>query len=431
MLKKTLRILPILMLVMLLCPVYAINAQPGAAETKKAVENTPQGLEIDAYSAILMESQRGQILYAKNAGKKLHISAACKIMTSLVAVEKQKLDDKATISKESVDAEGSALSLEIGEKYTVEDLLYGIMLTSANDAARALAEFAGGDIQKFVGMMNDTSSKLNLKDTHFANPTGLYDETQYTTAHDIALLIKYAITNPSFNKVFTAQLKPWTSQDGKTTILKSQNKLFWSYDGIEGGKTGYNEKDKQTVIVTARRGNQQFICVILDSPEKTVFENAVKLLDYGFNNFRTSMLVQKDAPQTSIQVGDREINLISINDIYYTHPSGESYIKDIQFNIMNDLKPPVLKSKIAGTARFILNDDTVIDVNLYPEVEIQVPEDFYTSAKKKVLENKDILLLVAFLLLIEVILIIYHIVRLIRKLVRKLFPSKGKKLSDP
>lgn len=392
---------------------YAIQDQP---ENGSMPVSAPS--ELKAASAILAEADRGQVLYEKNSKIPLHISAACKLMTILLAVESGDLTSNVTISKDSVDAEGSALSLEVGKKYRLEDLLDGIMLTSANDAAKAVAEQIAGDTNKFVAKMNDMAVKLNMTGTHFTNSTGLYDDSQFTTANDISLLIEYAIENPDFKRIFSIQYKPWNDAKGNPIILTSQNKLFWSYDGVDGGKTGYNNKEQQTVIVTATRGNMKLICIVLDSPESDMFNDTTGLLDYGYDKFKKNILIRQGEKIKTVSVEGNNINLVSQTDVSYVHPVGESYIKE--FSTTTDLQLPVKKNKLAGTARYVLNDGTVIDIGLYPDTDIIPPDDFLSSAKKKIMDNRDILYLVIFLLLIEVILILYNIIKLIKRLARKI-----------
>jgi D-alanyl-D-alanine carboxypeptidase (penicillin-binding protein 5/6) len=379
---------------------------------------------ISAPSAILVEAESGQILYSKNIDQRLHISAACKLMTTLIACENADFYSYVTVSSESVDAEGSALSLVVGAKYELGDLLYGIMLTSANDAATAVAEHTAGDTDKFVEAMNAMAAKLNMTGTHFTNPTGLFDENQYTTAADISLLIKYAISNPNFNKVFSIKARPWYNSDNTTNILTSPNKLFWSYDGVEGGKTGYNKKEQQTVITTAFRENMRLISVVLDSPEKDLFTSAAALFDYGFNNFRKSTLVSKGDVLKTVELDGNEINLISQSDISYVHPLGENYIKT--FSATADLKTPVRKAVPVGSASYVLQDGSSISVSLYPETEVTPPEDFLSAARKKLLENKDILVMIIFLVLLEVILIIINLFKLVKKLINRI-GNRGKR----
>jgi len=372
---------------------------------------------IKAPSAILIDNERGQVLYQKQADKKLHISTANKIMTAVLVIEKGNLEAKVTISKESSTLEGSVLFLTVGEKYTVEDLLNAIIITNANDAANALAEYIGGDISKFVEIMNNKAKELGMNDTHFANPTGLYDDSQYTTARDIGILMRYALSLPDFNRIFSYRAVPWQS-NGNVRLLTNSNKLFWEYEGVDGGKTGYIQEDKQTAITTVTRNNRRLIAIVLDAPKDSVLTDSIKLFEHGFNNFKRSILVSKNQPLTSTVVNNKEINLISLNDVYYVHPIGSDYIKNVSFNVSQDLKPPLTKNTTVGIARYTLQDGTNIDVNLYPEIEIPAPESFYTKLMQKLKENRDIFVLLTILVVIEILIIIYKILKGIAKLIR-------------
>lgn len=384
--------------------------------------------DIASPSSILVETDRGQVLFEKNSKERLHISAATKIMTVLVAIEelKDSLSSKVTISRESVDTEGAALKLVVGEKYSIEDLLYAIILMSANDASIAIAEYIAGDMQKFVSLMNEKAKELELYDTIFANSTGLYDENQYTTAYDISILIRHAIRNPTFNRIFSSKSRPLTSGSGSVTIMVNQNSLFWEYEGIDGGKTGFNNEDQHTVITTATRNNRRLISIILDSPKEPVFEDSSKLLDYGFNNFRKGTLIRKDEVLENIMVADKTINLICTSDVYYTYPIGQDYITSYEVNVAKNLELPIKKSISLGSAKYILDDNTVININLYPDTDISQPDDFKTKIKKKLEENKDILYLVLILIAIEILIILYKIIVLISKLFTKRKTSSKK-----
>jgi D-alanyl-D-alanine carboxypeptidase/D-alanyl-D-alanine carboxypeptidase (penicillin-binding protein 5/6) len=345
-------------------------------------------------------------------------------MTIFIASESGDMNSPVTISKDSIDtAQGSALSLEAGDKYPLGDLLSAVMLTSANDAANAIAEHISKDVPTFVNKMNETAAKMQMKDTRFANPTGLFDENQYTTARDISIFVRQALKNANFSHIFSIQVMPWTFKDGKSKILTSPNKLFWSYSGIEGGKTGYNEKDQQSVIATASKDGMRLVCIVLNTPEDALFSDAEALFNYGFTNFRRTKLVQKGDPMKSVKVDEAEVNLISGSDVYYVHPTGVSFIKS--FDVSLDLKSPVSTSKLAGNARYTLNDDTIIDVGLYPASEAPPPaDDFLTSVKKTLLVHRDILVLLILLAAIEVVLIIKNIFKLIRWIFRKIFKKQ-------
>ena len=166
----------------------------------------PPGPAVEAPSALLFELRRGQILYSKNPDEPLHIAAASKLMTALIAIEKTENETMVTASKEAVNAEGAMLGLSVGEKYTAENLIYACMLSNANDATIALAEAVGGTVDGFVTLMNDYAATLNMANTNFANPTGNYDANQRTTASDMAKLLRHALTtSPDFENVFSTQ----------------------------------------------------------------------------------------------------------------------------------------------------------------------------------------------------------------------------------
>ena len=304
----------------------------------------------------------------------MHISAANKLMAVLVAVENGNLSSFVTVSSDSVVTEGATLNLVVGEKYLLSDLLYSIMLVSANDATTAVAEhISSGDTEKFVELMNQTAEKLGMTNTYFVNPTGLYDERQYTTAKDIALLVRYAIANQQFNTIFSAKIKTWYGKND-ARLLTSPINLFWAYDGILGGKTGYNVKEKQSLICTASRTNMKLISVVLDTPEDAMMPDTTALLDYGFGNFWKSTLVSKNEIIKTVEHEGHEVRLISLSDILYV-PPWESYIKEFEFSA--DLKPPLKDDRQART--YILNDGTEIRISLYPESEIVPVEDIKTG----------------------------------------------------
>lgn len=373
------------------------------------------GPSISASSAILVDSLRGQVLYKKDSSKKIYSSPASKIMTMLLAVEKNKLDSKVTVSKDSTGTENSPVNLEVGEKYSVEDLIYAAMLTSADDAAYALAEFIGGDVEKFVDMMNEKAKLLDMKNTHFINPTGALNENQYTTAQDLAVLMKAALENPIFNNIFSTSAKPWISDAG-SQVLVNQNKLFWwGYDGVDGGKVSYGKDSLQTAITTVTREDQRLICIVLEAKENIVFNDSITLLDYGFANFRKGLLVAKDKVLRNMPFEDTELSLMSIENVYYTHPIGDSFIKSMDFSLKKDLHLPITKDLIVGTARYTLDDDTIIDVSLYSRGELDSPSRTLDVMKSRLLENKDIFYILVFLCLIEAIIIFINIGKYIKK----------------
>ncbi len=381
--------------------------------------------ELTASSAILMDTMRGQILFEKDADKILSPSIMCKLMTALITMDKTQLNSKVTISKNAAGINGASLNLTVGNLYTVEDLLYGIMLSPGNDAAIALAEYVGdGDVNKFVGYMNETAKKLMLNDTYFVNPTGLYDEKQFTSVRDIAKLIKSAIANPVFNSVFGSKGVAWIN--GKdSSVLTNQNKLFWSYNGVDGGKIGTNPKLGVISVTTASKEGRRLVAVVFDKDEESTLSQTTQLFDYGFTNYYNGILVSKDTPLRTITVQNVDVNLISKIDVYYTYPVGQSYIKDISFTKNEKLELPIKTDTVAGVLKYILEDGTEIDVDLYSDMEIVPEQDYKTKIRTILDENRDLVLIVTILIVIEFILLFYNIIKLIIKIAQKMgHPSK-------
>ncbi len=375
--------------------------------------------KLSASSAILIDTVRGQVLYEKEADVLFSPSIMCKLMTALVTIEKTQLNAKVTISKNSASTNGSSLNLVVGNLYSVEDLLYAVMLSQGNDAASALAEYVGdGDVNKFVGYMNDKAKELKLNDTFFVNPTGLYDEKQFTSTKDIAMLVKTAISNPLFNAIFGSRGIPWLN--GKdSSILTNQNKLFWSYTGVDGGKIGTTPQQGTTSVTTATKNDRRLIAVVFDKKEENSLTQTAQLFDYGFSHYYTGILVSKDTTLRSISVEDADVDLISKMDVYYTYPIGESYIKKINFIANEKLTLPINTDTVAGVLNYTLNDGTVIDVNLYSDKEVVAPKDYKAKAKTIFEENRDLATIVIVLVVIELILIIYNLIKLIYKLIIK------------
>lgn len=381
--------------------------------------------ELSASSAILIDTLRGQTLYEKEADKLLSPSIMCKLMTALITIDKTQLNSKVTISKNAAGINGASLNLTVGNLYTVKDLLYGVMLSPGNDAAVALAEYVGnGDVNKFVGLMNETAKKNMLNHTYFVNPTGLYDEAQFTSVRDIAKLIKIAISNPIFNSIFGSKGVAWG--DGKnSSILTNQNKLFWSYNGVDGGKIGTNPKQGVISVTTATRDGRRLLAVVFDKDEESALTQTTQLFDYGFQRFYNGILVSKDIPLRTINVQDIEVNLISKIDIYYTYPVGQSFIKNISFTKNEKLTLPIKTDTVAGVIKYTLEDGTQIDVDLYSDREVVAPEDYKARINKILEENRDLVIIVIILLAIELILAFYYMIKFIVKIAKKMgHPSK-------
>lgn len=237
---------------------------------------------ISAKGAILIDVADGRVIYEKSAEEKLAPASTTKIMTALVALEIMEeidadLNSRIKIPKAAVGIEGSSLYLKENEDVSVEELLYGMMLQSGNDAATATALSLGGSTEAFVERMNDRAREIGCKNTHFTGPSGLYDENHYTTAADLAMIAREAMKNRTFRKIVAAE--DWHSKDTGRTF-SNKNKTIFQYDGATGIKIGYTKASGRTLAASAKRGDRELIAVVLDDPNW--FKDAYALLDYGF-----------------------------------------------------------------------------------------------------------------------------------------------------
>lgn len=247
---------------------------------------------ISAKSAVLIDADSGRVLYEHNSYEKLPMASTTKIMTGLLACESGKLNDSVKVSAFASGTEGSSLWLKIGEKQTLENLTYGLMLKSGNDAAVAIAEYLGGSIDAFALLMNKKAREIGAVNTNFENPHGLDSDGHYTTAYDLALIAREAMKNDTFRKI--ASTKTYTiPMEGEKwdRALKNHNKLLWNYEGCNGVKTGFTKKCGRCLVSSAERNGRELICVTLNAPDD--WKDHTYLLDYGFDNFNTKVVTKK------------------------------------------------------------------------------------------------------------------------------------------
>ena len=282
---------------------------------------------INAESGILMDLNTGQILYEKNINEKLAPASTTKILTALITLEKCKLDDKVVVGPKPPFEDGSKIYLLEREEITVKDLLYAMMLESANDAALALAEYISGSSLEFSKLMNKRAVELGCNNSNFVNPNGLYEDNHYTTAYDLALIGKAAMENTTFREIVSTEyyeIKP-TNKQVETRYIYNIDKLIrgtqYKYKGADGVKTGYTTKSKNTIVASATRGNQKILAVQLRS-ENDLYEDSIKLLDYGFNAFKSEKLVDSSLVYSSIKIkGTKEsISVFPKQDFYVSTP---------------------------------------------------------------------------------------------------------------
>ncbi len=266
------------------------------------IPSWPHGPEITAQAAIIMEANTGTILYSKNIHEELFPASTTKIMTCLLAVENASLADDITFSNEavfSVPKGGSNIGMDVGQSITLEQALYGIMVGSANEVANAVGEHVGGTIEDFVKLMNTRAKELGCTNTHFANTNGLQADDHYTSAYDLALIARAFFNNELLCKVGNTPRYHFTATDTQPDdfYLNNKHKLIngeISYEGILGGKTGYTDLARETLVTCAEKDGLRLICVVFKEESPAQFTDTVTLFNYGFNNFRAVRVSDND-----------------------------------------------------------------------------------------------------------------------------------------
>lgn len=250
---------------------------------------------VSADSAALYNASTGEFIFEKNADERRGMASTTKIMTALVALRHGDPDAEVTVSAKAVGVEGSSLYLKAGEKMTLRELLYGLMLQSANDAAEAIAIAVAGSVEGFVALMNDEAAALGLKNTHFTNPHGLADDAHYTTARELALIAAQAMKDPLFCEICAAQRAAIPNGGDGKRYLVNHNKLLFTYDGAVGVKTGFTKATGRCLVSAAERDGVELIAVTLCAPDD--WRDHAAMLDCGFAEYERVSLA--DAGEVS------------------------------------------------------------------------------------------------------------------------------------
>ncbi|OUO68083.1 D-alanyl-D-alanine carboxypeptidase [Thomasclavelia spiroformis] len=344
----------------------------------QAIENdiTP-----NASGAILIDADSKQILYDKNADKKLFPASTTKIMTMIIMFEainnkKISFEDQVTTSKYAASMGGSQVYLEEGESMSLEDMFKSIAIASANDASVAVSEYIAGSTNKFVEMMNQKAKELNLKNTHFENVTGLHDNNHYTCPYDLAMMASYLIKIGGDKLLSVTSLyDSYIREDTKQSFwLVNTNKLLKLYDGVDGLKTGYTKEAGYCLVTTAKRDGQRLVGVVMkESEPKTRNEEMCNLLDYGFNNYKREIIYKKDSvieKHVVDKMDNLTINVVCKEDIAYikAKANDQKYTTKI---VYKDNLLPVKKGDIVATLTVLCGGKEITSYNLYSDNDVE------------------------------------------------------------
>ena len=329
-------------------------------------------LQVHAFSArraYVLDTASGRVLCERNADEQSLIASTTKIMTALVICEQCNVLDRMRVPKEAVGIEGSSMYLQEGEVLTLQELLYGLMLSSGNDAAVALAIYCGGTVEGFAELMNDKARVLGMRNTHFENPNGLDSPGHYSTARDLAVLAAYAMKNPVFRKtVSTKSLKVGER------YLTNHNKLLWRVEGADGVKTGYTKAAGRILVSSAVRDGRRLVAVTLDDPDD--WQDHEKLLEEGFRTYTPRRILAAGDCVGTVEIAGGENQQVSIHaaeDFIFPLAQGER--ADLMLPGTGFIYAPAVEGADAGFVYVLISGNAVGKVPvIYGSTIEQIPQ---------------------------------------------------------
>lgn len=345
-----------------------MNVQLGNATRVKAKTESQEKLKISAKAGLLLDYETGNILFEKNSNERLPIASMTKIATLAVlfdAISKGTLkeSDDVVVSKKAAHVGGSSAFLDTGSSYKVGELIKSVIIASANDSSVALAEHVSGSEELFVSRMNKLVSGLNLRDTNFVNCTGLPAENHYSSAHDIAEIYKQICNNEIYKKHSKVWLDEFIHPSGRKTKLTNTNKLLKSYEGIEGGKTGFTNAARFCLTASARRGNMRLIGVVIGANDSKIRSaDMTSLFDYGFNNFDHKMVLNGEIPVTIAPVmkTEEKIEVYPKRNVSILINKNDEKTFTTDFKL-NEIKAPIKSDAVVGKLFVFDENNMVVD----------------------------------------------------------------------
>lgn len=357
-----------------------------------------ESLSLSGEGAILIDFDSGAVLYEKNIHQKLYPASTTKIMTAILAIEYGMMDDIVTIDPEVISlTKGSHIALDYDEEMSFENLLNALMIASANDAALALGKHVSGSLPKFIDLMNEKAKELGALNTNFVNPNGLHDDNHYTTAYDLSLIAKYAMSNETFREFASKSshtIEPTNKKD-EPRYLYSTNGFFYGsekinlngqsipikYDGVICGKTGYTSNARNCLVTLAEKNGQYLLTVVLKSDGKEVYADTHKLLNYGYDNFDNVVVGHANEFIENVKIENGTLPYASIvidKDVDYIMKSNTLDKVERKININEEITAPLTKGDIVGNVEYYLDDVLIgkgdlvstIDVSEIPPVKL-------------------------------------------------------------
>ena len=357
-----------------------------------------EGFTTTGKSAYLMDYDSGYVIYTKNENERLPIASMTKIMLLDIvfeSIEKGKLalDDYITISENAKSMGGSQVFLQSGGKYQVKDLIKSVIIASANDASVALAEEIAGSEADFVIMMNEKAKNMGLNNTLFSNCTGLPKPTQYSSAKDVAIMLKSLLRHKNYFDYSKIWLDEISHPDGSVTTLTNTNKLSRFYEGCDGGKTGFTSQSKFCLAATAKRGDTRLIAVTIgEESSKQRFANVSNMFNMAFGKYASKVVVDKalaiEQKMPIIGAKDEEINVFPEKNLTIFCKKGEKPEYTVSVRQNNKLRAPLKKGQVVGEITLYVNGVEYAKTNLITSCDVEAAT--FGDCYKKAADNWQI-----------------------------------------
>ena len=334
-------------------------------------------IDTSARSAILMDIDSNRILYEENINEVRSVASISKIMTALLAIESGKLDEVVVVGNEIEKSYGSGIYIKVGEKLTLRDLVYGLMLRSGNDAALAIAKYVGGTVEDFVKRMNEKANEIGMNNTTFNNPSGLdQDKGNYSTAYDMAILTSYAMKNEEYKKI-TGTKKYTLKTNMNTYSWINKNKLLSIYKYTTGGKTGFTEIAKRTLVSTASKDNTNLVVVTLNDGND--WQDHQNLFEYGFSNYSNLKILEKG--NITIYNDDyyEDYKLYVKNDFSYLMGANEK--DNLIFKYELEKNRNIKKDDKIGVLKIYLGDKKIHEEEIFVKIVNNNKKSFFQKIK--------------------------------------------------
>ncbi len=314
---------------------------------------------LSADAAVLMEWSTGTLLYGKNAHQPRHPASLTKLVTALVAVDCSLPDDIVVVSPKAARVEGSSAHLKPLHRYTMEDLLYGLLVSSGNDAALAIAEHIGGSVAEFAALMTEKARSYGALNSRFLNPHGLTAQGHYTSAHDVAVFLIHALDHPLLARIMaTKTVRIEDVESGEGPRLRNTNKLLWTYMGSEGGKTGTTSAAGKCLAAAATRDGTTLVAVVMHSSAR--WEDTATLLDWGFDHYRTVRAVTAGQMVKTIPVKggvSPRVTLVAESDLNLVVRQQDVARIEYRECEMDEVRAPVRAGQPCGWVEAYLDDE--------------------------------------------------------------------------